>query len=157
MNLAEIEAIKQLKARYFRYMDTKQWDRWGMVWTEDAELHNPSARPEPVVGRAAIQSLVSTALATSVSIHHGHMPEITITGEREAHGVWAMYDLVIGHQAAGLLAGQSSRTLRGYGHYIEQYRKDPDGEWRIRRLELRRLHVDLTTHDRSIDASAYPS
>ncbi len=158
MNLEEIEAIKQLKARYFRFMDTKQWDKWGMVWTEDAELHNPSARPEPIVGRAEIQRLVSSRLANTLSVHHGHMPEITITGEREANGVWAMYDLLMGQHPADLLSGNSTgRTLIGYGHYIEQYRKDPDGQWRIRRLELRRLHTDEMTHQRSTDPSVFPS
>ena len=27
--LVDIEAIKQLKARYFRFMDTKRWQDWG--------------------------------------------------------------------------------------------------------------------------------
>ena len=33
-DLVEIEAIKQLKARYFRSMDEKRWDDWGQVFTE---------------------------------------------------------------------------------------------------------------------------
>jgi len=33
--LAEIEAIKQLKARYFRLLDTKQWDAWREVFSDD--------------------------------------------------------------------------------------------------------------------------
>ena len=36
--LRDIESIKQLKARYFRFMDTKQWDEWQWVFTEDARL-----------------------------------------------------------------------------------------------------------------------
>ena len=32
--LCEIEAIKQLKARYCRYLDTKQWDDWRQLFTE---------------------------------------------------------------------------------------------------------------------------
>jgi 3-phenylpropionate/cinnamic acid dioxygenase small subunit len=31
----EIESIKQLKARYYRYLDTKDWDRWRDVFTDD--------------------------------------------------------------------------------------------------------------------------
>ena len=40
-DLVEIEAIRQLKARYFRLLDTKQWDAWLEVFTEDfqAEIH----------------------------------------------------------------------------------------------------------------------
>ena len=33
--LWEIEAIKQLKARYCRYLDTKQWDDWRTLFTDD--------------------------------------------------------------------------------------------------------------------------
>ncbi|MCX2983179.1 hypothetical protein EYC98_20145 [Halieaceae bacterium IMCC14734] len=35
--LAEIEAIKALKARYFRTPDTKQWQAWGECFTEDVQ------------------------------------------------------------------------------------------------------------------------
>lgn len=33
--LWEIEAIKQLKARYCRYLDTKRWDDWRTLFTDD--------------------------------------------------------------------------------------------------------------------------
>ena len=36
--LEAIEEIKRLKARYFRLMDTKQWDAWGEVFTRDGVL-----------------------------------------------------------------------------------------------------------------------
>ncbi|POY23261.1 hypothetical protein C3469_22450, partial [Mycobacterium kansasii] len=33
--LWEMEAIKQLKARYCRYLDTKRWDDWRRLFTDD--------------------------------------------------------------------------------------------------------------------------
>ena len=45
MSPEDIEAIRQLKARYFRFVDTKQWDRWGDLFTEDAVFHVPVNRP----------------------------------------------------------------------------------------------------------------
>ena len=33
--LIDIESIKQLKARYCRYLDTKDWDRWRDLFTDD--------------------------------------------------------------------------------------------------------------------------
>jgi len=36
--LPDIEAIKQLKARYFRALDLRQWDLFASVWTVDAHL-----------------------------------------------------------------------------------------------------------------------
>ena len=52
--LAELEEIKQLKARYFRLMDTKQWKEYGDVFTEDCSMANGPADEEPIVGRDAI-------------------------------------------------------------------------------------------------------
>ena len=39
--LWDIEAIKQLKARYFRYIDTKDWDAFSQLFTEDCVHHLP--------------------------------------------------------------------------------------------------------------------
>jgi hypothetical protein len=68
-------------------------------------------------------------LASAVTVHHGHMPEIAITGADTATGIWSMVDVV------RLGAG-----FRGYGHYHEEYVKQA-GRWRIRRLRLTRLDV----------------
>lgn len=151
MDLEEIEAIKALKARYFRFLDTKQWDRWGDLFTEDAVLHHPANRPDPIRGRAEIVSTVSTGLADRVTVHHGHMPEIEITGPGRAKGIWAMYDLLL----APTPDGNGEARYEGYGHYIERYAKGGDGRWRIAHLHLRRLHLEVERHHRDVDVSAF--
>ena len=45
-DLSELEAIKQLKALYFRLMDTKRWDEWGDVFSEDAEIDVSDDTPD---------------------------------------------------------------------------------------------------------------
>jgi hypothetical protein len=35
---ADIEGIRRLKARYFRLMDTKQWDEWAELFVDEARL-----------------------------------------------------------------------------------------------------------------------
>ena len=55
-DLEALEAIRRLKARYFRYVDTKQWDRFGELFCEDAELHVPVNRSE--IGRASCRERV---------------------------------------------------------------------------------------------------
>jgi SnoaL-like protein len=153
MSLEDIEAIKQLKARYFRYLDTKQWEKFGLVFAEDAELHNPSARDEPLRGRAQIQASMVKNLPHVVSVHHGHMPEIEILDETHARGIWAMFDELF------FLAtdGNGRSYYRGFGHYIEEYVKEADGQWRIRRLELRRLHLETSQVERDADPDAFPT
>jgi uncharacterized protein (TIGR02246 family) len=129
----EIEAIKQLKARYFRLMDTKQWDQWADVFTEDAVVAASPRPDETFRGRAEIVRSVSRALRDGVTVHHGHMPEIALTGPDTATGIWAMYDFV----------DLPELVLHGWGHYHEEYVKQ-DGAWRIRNLRLTRLRLDIT-------------
>jgi SnoaL-like domain len=133
--LLDVEAIKQLKARYFRLMDLKQWDDWGLVFTTDCVMEVPEAEMVNH-GRQEIVTNVSGALVGAVTTHHGHMPEIEITGDGTARGVWAMFDYVEWRQEDGTRSG-----LQGYGHYREEYARE-DGEWRIARLRLERLRID---------------
>jgi hypothetical protein len=135
--LLDHEAIKSCKARYFRLMDTKNWDEWGLVFTIDAHMEVPEAGMV-VDGRAAIVHQVSTALQGTTTVHHGHMPEIVLTSPDTARGIWSMEDYVeFPPGTDGARVG-----LRGYGHYHEEYRRDTDGQWRISRLHLSRLRID---------------
>jgi hypothetical protein len=132
--LLAIEAIKQLKARYFRYLDTKQWPELQQLFTSDAryvvdggsghhEWDHPAAFIEHLRGR----------LEDAATVHHGHMPEIDVDDATHARAVWAMFDYVD-------VPGQS--PYQGFGHYEETYRDDGNG-WRISSLRLTRLRVDV--------------
>ncbi|HEY7072573.1 MAG TPA: nuclear transport factor 2 family protein [Acidimicrobiales bacterium] len=132
----DIEDIKRLKARYFRLMDTKDWDAWGQVFAEDAVMEVPEA-DMVATGRAGILEFVRKALSGTVTVHHGHMPEIELTGADTATGIWAMFDFV---EWTSRETGERS-GLRGYGHYHEEYVRE-DGAWRIARTRLTRLRVD---------------
>ncbi len=137
--LVELEALRQLKARYFRHLDTKEWEAYGEVFTEDAEMDvrddvggGDAGR---IQGRAAIVAGVSTSLANARSVHHGHMAELELLSDTEARGIWAMEDYVE-WDTPGERAG-----FRGYGHYHETYRKE-GGRWRIASMRLTRLRRD---------------
>jgi uncharacterized protein (TIGR02246 family) len=134
--LLDIEEIKQLKARYFRCMDQKDWDGWREVFARDAVLEVPEANMT-TTGRDAIVESVSGLLTGARTVHHGHMPEIEVTGDGTARGMWAMFDYVE-WPAAG---GADRVGLQGYGHYVEEYVRE-DGRWRISRSRLVRLRVD---------------
>jgi hypothetical protein len=134
--LLDVEAIKQLKARYFRLMDLKQWNDWGMVFATDCVMEVPEADLVNS-GREEIVANVSGALVGARTCHHGHMPEIQLTGDDTARGVWAMFDYVEWDEQDGTRIG-----LQGYGHYREEYKRE-DGEWRIARTRLERLRIDV--------------
>ena len=136
-HVVEIERIKQLKARYFRFMDQKKWDEWSMVFAEDAHLVVPEGAMDER-GRAAVTAAVSSALEGVRTVHHGHMPEIEITGPDAARGTWAMFDYVeFPPTADGKRVG-----FHGYGHYTETYARE-GGQWRIASLHLSRLRIDV--------------
>ncbi|MGF6472109.1 nuclear transport factor 2 family protein [Paraburkholderia youngii] len=136
--LVAIEEIKQLKARYFRCIDTKNWDGFKSVFAPDARFDISDDVPGCIlVDREKIEQAVSVPLAECVSVHHGHCPEIEITSGTTASGIWAMEDMLRWEADSGY----PNRTLHGYGHYVETYEKI-DGQWHIKSMKLQRLRVD---------------
>ncbi len=135
--LVDIEQIKQLKARYFRLLDTKDWDGFAELFTDDCEHLLPTEDPRAPVPNAAYLADIRLTLAGAVTVHHGVCPEITILGPRDAEGVWAMFDDVELTQPP-----HGPARLQGYGHYRETYRKGDDGRWRISSKQNVRLRVD---------------
>jgi hypothetical protein len=133
----DIEAIKQLKARYFRMMDTKDWAGLRAVFTDDARIDTTESGGTAMAGADQFVAFLEDLLGDVTTVHHGHMPEIELTGTTTALGIWALQDLLV---------WPNGMRLEGYGHYHESYEKAGD-EWRICSLTLTRLHVDLTGVD----------
>ena len=142
--IAETLEIHRLKALYFRLMDEKRWDEWAEVFTEDFvgtyDGPHPQLRFE---GRAQIVAENRKILATARTVHHGHMPEIELTSATTATGIWAMFDYV----------ELPEFTLRGYGHYHDEYVKQ-GGRWRIKATRLTRLRCDVTPGPAAAGAAA---
>ena len=133
--LYEIEQIKQTKARYFRFLDTQQWTLWRTCFTDDMQF-SLGEDPNPVTSSGdAFVAYVAKMLADTVTVHHGHMPEIELTSATTAKGIWAMFDWVEYQR-------EPERSFQGYGHYLEDYEKGIDGRWRIQSLRLTRLRTD---------------
>lgn len=134
----DLDAIRQLKARYFRLLDTKQWGEWRRLFTDDARFEGTS---RPFDGPDDFCAATSAWLDPALTVHHGHMPEIELLGDNAARGIWAMYDCVQFREPieGGAYAGMLGFT--GYGHYHEEYRRETAG-WRISFLRLTRLRVD---------------
>jgi uncharacterized protein (TIGR02246 family) len=128
--LLDIEAIKRLKARYFRAMDTKEWSELADCFTEDLIADFRQAPGMLAEGRDNYMSQLTEVLQDASTVHHGHMPEVHIVEEGTATGIWAMEDIV---EMPGLL-------LQGWGHYHERYRKEA-GEWKISHIRLTRLRL----------------
>jgi 3-hydroxyisobutyrate dehydrogenase-like beta-hydroxyacid dehydrogenase len=134
--LADIEEIKQLKARYFRFIDTKDWAAFRDLFTDDCKHYLPQESPVPFMTNDDYFPMTEGLLTPGVTTHHGHMPEITFLSDTEAEGIWSMFDYV-------QIEGANGRTsIMGYGHYFETYRKCDDGKWRISSKRNTRLRLD---------------
>ena len=137
--LMALEDIKALKARYFRFVDTKDWNGFEAVFTPDAQFDISDDIPGCIItGAAKIRDAASVPLTGCVSVHHGHCPEITLTSDTTATGIWPMEDMLRWEDGSAA----PIRGLHGYGHYHETY-ECIDGRWHIKTLKLKRLRVDI--------------
>ena len=75
--LLDREAIKELKARYWRAFDTKDWPLFRSVFTDDCRFELVDLNMEPVVGADTFINNVVMATQPMRSVHHGHQSEIT--------------------------------------------------------------------------------
>jgi uncharacterized protein (TIGR02246 family) len=130
----DIEAIKQLKARYCRMLDTKDWDGFRRVLADDVVMDSTGSGGSVITGADTYLTYLSANLTERVTVHHCHTPEITLTSPSTATGIWAMEDHV---------SFTDGRELSGFGHYHETYQK-ADGTWRIKTLKLTRIRMDIT-------------
>ncbi|MEB3068064.1 nuclear transport factor 2 family protein [[Mycobacterium] vasticus] len=131
--LAEIEAIKRLKSRYCRYLDTKDWSAWRALFTDDFVSDTSSAGGKVITGADEFVAFTRKSLRSQPTVHQVHAPDIELDSPSTAHGVWALEDVV--RFGPGV-------NLRGYGHYTETYEK-LDGTWRIKSSTLTRLREDI--------------
>jgi hypothetical protein len=102
------------------------------VYARDAVMNDEESK-SLWRGREEIVAGLELWLSRAVTVHHGHMPEIELTGPDSARGIWSMFDRV----------DHPEFLLEGYGHYHERYVIE-DGAWRIAELRLSRLHVTRT-------------
>jgi hypothetical protein len=134
-DLLAIEAIKQLKARYFLLMDTKKWEDWRRLFTDDLRVEGA------VTADGTPDSFVDSVrrhLEGVLSCHHGYMPVIEVTSDTTARGTWSMFD-DLRFPKNHPWAGKHRRRL-GCGFYHEEYRRTSD-RWKISSMRLDRLYV----------------
>jgi uncharacterized protein (TIGR02246 family) len=130
----DIEAIKQLKARYCRTMDTKDWAAMRELFTDGVTIDTTSSGGGVVSGADDFMTFLQAQIGDVVTVHQCHTPEIELVASDRASGVWAMEDM---------LRWPDGTELHGYGHYHETYEKR-EGSWRIASCTLTRLRMDFT-------------
>jgi hypothetical protein len=132
--LTDVEQIKQLKAQYFRFIDTKDWTDWANVFAPDATVQATAlCITVNYSGRSQIASSVSKELQKVLTVHRGFMPEITLTSATTATGIWEMEDRI---------RYTPLTDYHGYGYYHETYVKQ-NGQWYIQSTVLTRIREEI--------------
>lgn len=131
LDLVAIEQIKQLKARYFRGIDTCNLELLRSLFAPQVKISfdSPTYQFELNGVDEAIDFYRSNFTARRFGMHNGHTPEITVNGD-EATGLWYLNDLFINLDQQTLLNGSAIYE----DHYVKVA-----GEWRIQRTGYKRL------------------
>ena len=121
--LNDIEAIKQLKAKYFRCLDGK------------LVFHSP---------KEITEYLAAAMPKEEISMHMGHTPEITIDSETTATGRWYLEDNLIFTDGKYKNVG-----INGGAFYTDKYEKI-DGQWFIKETGYVRIFEEHFMRDPKI-------
>ena len=130
----DIEAIKQLKHRYFRGLDSQDWALYGACFADDIVVDLTRAGGGLYEGKPAFLAY-ATAMPLVQSVHQGHNAEIELTSADTATGIWALEDYNI---------WQDGSQNHGWGHYLESYVRC-EGRWLIHRMALSYLRIERST------------
>jgi hypothetical protein len=130
--LSALEDIRILKHRYFRGIDTADMTLLSTLFTEDVKVdYRGGTYRVRLEGREnMLEFLANSFHSGAIAMHHGHMPEITLTGDETADGIWYLEDIFINIE-------NQSHTI-GSALYRDQYVRE-DATWRIARTEYDRV------------------
>jgi len=124
----DLRAIEELKYRYLRTLDTKDWDAFVECFVPDATGAYAGLDFE---GRDAIVGYMRENLGPGIiTLHQCHHPEIAVDGD-EATGRWYLQDKVV--------VPAFDYVLEGAAFYEDRYRRTEDG-WRIAHTGYRRTY-----------------
>jgi hypothetical protein len=73
----DIEAIRQLKARYFRMLDTKDWAAMRQVFADDAVMGTTASGGTVVTGADYIMAFLLGVIGDVITVHRlGEQPPV---------------------------------------------------------------------------------
>ncbi|WP_407688774.1 nuclear transport factor 2 family protein [Mycobacterium sp. HUMS_1102779] len=121
---ADIEAVKQVKYRYLRALDTKRWDEFADTLADDVvgDYGSSVGEEHHFTNRVDLVNYMRKSLGPAVITEHRVThPEITVSGD-EASATWYLQDRVI--------VADFNFMLIGAAFYHDTYRRTDDG-WKI--------------------------
>ena len=144
--LLAIEDIKRLKHKYFRTLDTNDWEGMAECLTEDCVARYDNGKYS-YDSRDAMIGFFRKFMdgPKNLTLHQGHHPEIDIVDEDNATGKWYLQDMVINLN--------DNTTLRGAGIYDDRYVK-VDGQWRISYTGYQRTYEEIEKRGDNVEVTS---
>lgn len=145
--LAAIEEIRQLRAKYFRGVDSCDGDLVKSILAEDCVLDFRGCCTDPTSGRDFIPAMNVVLEGRDawrsdgmskfgiVSVHQGHNSEIDFDSDTSASGIWSMTDRLY------FPPGNEFSLMTGYGHYVDTYVRTAEG-WKLKTTRITRIRVE---------------
>ena len=148
LDLEAIELIKQLKARYFRFLDTANWEGLKTVFTDDATIDFKSPSYEiSFNGWPELEQFYKGAFTeTRFGMHTAHHPEIEVNGDT-AVGLWYLHDIFV--------SLEDNTQFEGSALYRDEYVKI-NGEWKIKNSGYQRLFEQISQRGDDIKVTSSP-
>ena len=136
--LVAIEEIHQLKARYIRCMDLKDWVCWRGVFAPD--FHFGAGEQQLHSAQEMVESTHITGLFDRVkTVSHASLADIEILSPTSARGTWACDFLHYWPKGTGTAQGREivppGQWNHTDGYYHDTYVKI-DGKWYIQTEEI---------------------
>ena len=132
--LEQIEAIKQLKARYCRVIDTADWKLLASCYTPDTviDISREEALAtfrEPIRGIGPVVEAMRTALGDGKSLHVTFLPDIELQSEDRATGIWGL------EYYTWQPPGSPIPILHGFAYSHDEYHR-LGGRWLVHKVRV---------------------
>jgi hypothetical protein len=137
----DYKEIIELKARFGRLADVKDWEGFKDCFSADATFDLGNG--QLMHGGETYAYAVRDMLEGAVSLHRFSMPEITFESPTEASGIWVLHDY--NEWPADPKTGARC-AYNGHGREYETYRKI-DGKWKITSWRLRYDRLDSVARE----------
>ena len=130
----DVEEIRQLKYRYLRSLDLKQWDEFEGLFVPEAT----GSYAELTFGSRdeLVGYMRETLTADLITFHQAHHPEITVTGDRGT-ARWYLHDKVfvpafdVAIEGAAFYEDEVVRTADGWRFAHVGYRRTYESSWQM--------------------------
>jgi len=136
-DLVTFRELEELKYRYTRALDHKDWDLFRSCFVDDATA-SYGGRLEFAGADEIVEYMRTNLGANMITVHQLHHPEFSVDGD-EATGTWSLMDRVIMTDYRFLLDGAST--------YQDRYVRGSDGVWRIAHTGYERIYEQMVSFD----------